>query len=119
LEEGPPPYIEDWLRRYRLRRFGSTALHLCYVAMGALDVVHDHRSTLWDVAGAAPIVLEAGAVLTQADRSPLFPGAAARTPGPPPARRRRGPRWGRPPALRPRSPGPNPPPRWKGGLPPR
>ena len=83
LEEGPPPYIEDWLRRYRLRRFGSTALHLCYVAMGALDVVHDHRSTLWDVAGAAPIVLEAGAVLTQADGSPLFPGAAARTAGEP------------------------------------
>ena len=81
LEEGPPPFVEEWLRRYRLRRFGSTALHLCYVAMGALDVVYDHRSTLWDVAGAAPIVLEAGAVLTQTDGSPLFPVAAARTSG--------------------------------------
>jgi myo-inositol-1(or 4)-monophosphatase len=81
LEAGPPPYLEDWLRRYRLRRFGSTALHLCYVAMGALDLVYDHRSTLWDVAGAAPIVLEAGAVVTQADGSPLFPVAATRAAG--------------------------------------
>jgi myo-inositol-1(or 4)-monophosphatase len=75
VEEGGA--AEEWLRRHRVRRFGSTALHLCYLAMGGLDLVHDHRATLWDVAGAAPIVLEAGAVVSRLDGSPLFPASAA------------------------------------------
>ena len=32
---------------------GSTALHLCYAAAGALAFVHDQQATLWDIAGAA------------------------------------------------------------------
>ena len=83
LDDGPPPYVAAWLRQYRLRRFGSTALQLCYVAMGALDLVHDHRATLWDVAGAAAVVTEAGAILTRADGSPLFPVSAAESAGEP------------------------------------
>jgi len=61
------------MRRYRMRRVGSTALHLCYVALGALAVVHDHGASLWDIAGAAPIVLEAGGRLTTAAGDELFP----------------------------------------------
>ena len=72
---------EEWRRRHRARRFGSTALHLCYLAMGGLDLVHDHEATLWDVGGAAPIVLEAGAVVTRADGSALFPAAASEVAG--------------------------------------
>jgi myo-inositol-1(or 4)-monophosphatase len=68
-----PPAVLGWLRRFRLRRFGSTALQLCYVAMGALAFVHDHRASLWDVAGAAPVLLEAGGLLTAPDGAPLFP----------------------------------------------
>jgi len=68
-----PGYVAHWLRRYRLRRFGSTALQLCYVAAGALAFVHDHRASLWDIAGAAPILVEAGAVITAEDGAPLFP----------------------------------------------
>jgi myo-inositol-1(or 4)-monophosphatase len=83
LEDGVPAFVEEWLRRYRLRRFGSTALHLCYVALGALDLVHDHRASLWDVAGAAPVLLEAGGVLTTADGVPLFPATAAELAGAP------------------------------------
>lgn len=49
-----PSFVDGWLRRYRLRRFGSTALGLCYVAAGALAFVHDQRATLWDIAGAGP-----------------------------------------------------------------
>jgi myo-inositol-1(or 4)-monophosphatase len=72
--EGPlPPYVERWLGRYRLRRFGSTALQLCYVAAGALSFVHDHRASLWDVAAAAVIVAEAGGLMTAPDGAPLFP----------------------------------------------
>ncbi len=70
---GVPPFAEGWLGRYRLRRVGSTALHLCYVATGALAFVHDQRASLWDIAGAAPVVTEAGGVLTAERGSPLFP----------------------------------------------
>jgi myo-inositol-1(or 4)-monophosphatase len=83
LEEGVPPFVDEWLRRYRLRRFGSTALHLCYVALGALDLVHDHRASLWDIAGAAPVLLEAGGALTSLDGTPLFPATAAHLAGAP------------------------------------
>ncbi|HET7341365.1 MAG TPA: inositol monophosphatase family protein [Methylomirabilota bacterium] len=82
-EPGVPPSVEDWLRRYRLRAFGSTALHLCYVAMGALDLVHDHRALLVDIAGAAAVVLEAGGVLTRADGAPVFPATEPQLAGAP------------------------------------
>lgn len=78
---GVPDFIDGWLRRHRLRRFGSTALHLCYVALGGLDFVHDDRASLWDIAGAAPILLEAGGVLTTDDGAPVFPVTAAQARG--------------------------------------
>jgi len=73
FRDGVPPWVEGWMQRYRLRRVGSTALHLCYVALGALAIVHDHAASLWDIAGAAPIVLEAGGRLTTAAGDELFP----------------------------------------------
>jgi len=80
---GVPDYIDGWLRRHRVRRFGSTALHLCYVALGGLDFVHDDRASLWDIAGAAPVLLEAGGVLTTDARAPLFPITADQAAGEP------------------------------------
>ena len=71
--EGVPSFVESWMRRHRLRRLGSTALQLCYVALGALAFVHDHGASLWDVAGAAPVVTEAGGMLTTPAGDPLFP----------------------------------------------
>jgi len=35
--------------------------------------VHDHRASLWDIAGAAIVLLEAGGSITYADGRPLFP----------------------------------------------
>jgi myo-inositol-1(or 4)-monophosphatase len=70
---GVPGYVETWMRRYGVRRFGSTALHLCYVALGGLDFVHDDRASLRDIAGAAPVLLEAGGLLTDETGAPLFP----------------------------------------------
>jgi myo-inositol-1(or 4)-monophosphatase len=78
-----PPFAEGWFRRYRLRRFGSTALHLCYVALGGLAFVYDHRASLWDLAGAVPVLLEAGGVLTRPDGAPVFPIRPARYRGEP------------------------------------
>jgi myo-inositol-1(or 4)-monophosphatase len=80
---GVPEYVETWMRRYGLRRFGSTALHLCYVALGGLDFVHDDRASLSDVAGAAPVLLEAGGVLTDEVGSPVFPLTPAHAAGTP------------------------------------
>jgi myo-inositol-1(or 4)-monophosphatase len=70
---GMPEYVVGWMRRYGARRFGSTALHLCYVALGGLDFVHDDRASLREIAGAAPVLLEAGGLLTTESGAPLFP----------------------------------------------
>lgn len=83
FEAGLPPFSEEWVRRYRLRSFGSTALHLCYAAMGALDLVYDHRAALVDIAGAAAVVLESGGVLTGVDGSPVFPAGREHLAGTP------------------------------------
>jgi myo-inositol-1(or 4)-monophosphatase len=78
-----PDFIDGWLRRHRLRRFGSTALHLCYVALGGIDFVHDDRASLWDIAAAAPVLLEAGGVLTTHEGAPIFPISGAQASGEP------------------------------------
>jgi myo-inositol-1(or 4)-monophosphatase len=83
FEDGIPAPVARWLERYRLRRFGSTALHLCYAALGALAFVHDHDAAIWDIAGAAAVLLEAGGVITAPDGRPLFPLAAAQGSGTP------------------------------------
>ena len=75
--DGVPPAVTEWLGRYRLRRSGSTALQLCYVALGALAFMYDHKTSLWDIAGAAAVLLEAGGQLTAADGAPVFPIDAA------------------------------------------
>jgi myo-inositol-1(or 4)-monophosphatase len=80
---GLPDFVDGWMRRHRVRRFGSTALHLCYVALGGLDFVHDDRASLWDIAGAAPVLLEAGGVLTTDDGAPVFPVSDAQAAGGP------------------------------------
>jgi fructose-1,6-bisphosphatase/inositol monophosphatase family enzyme len=43
------------------------------VALGGLAFVHDHGALLWDIAGAAPVVLEAGGVMAAPDGGPIFP----------------------------------------------
>ena len=67
--------LSPWrgIRLDRGRRHGSIALRLCYVAQGGVDAVHDPGVSLIDIAAAAPIVMEAGGVLTSADGTPLFP----------------------------------------------
>jgi myo-inositol-1(or 4)-monophosphatase len=72
-EDGIPAAVVGWLERYRLRRFGSTALHLCYVALGAIAFVHDDDAAIWDIAGAAAVLLEAGGAITDPQGRALFP----------------------------------------------
>lgn len=71
------PVVVSWLQRFKFRGFGSVALHLAYAALGALDLVFDHKATLWDIAGGAAVVLEAGGCVTDPGGRPLFPAGAA------------------------------------------
>ena len=47
-----------------LRRFGSAALDLAYVACGRFDVFFEYSLSPWDVAGGAVLVREAGGQVT-------------------------------------------------------
>jgi myo-inositol-1(or 4)-monophosphatase len=77
--------ILDWwryfsLRTRSLRRTGSTALNLAYVAAGRFDGYWAFDNHVWDVAGAMVLVREAGGVITNVDGSdydPYTPDALA------------------------------------------
>ncbi len=73
LEPDLEPLVSQWLREYKLRSFGSVALHLAFAALGAIDLILDHKATLWDLAAGATILLEAGGRITSPAGDPLFP----------------------------------------------
>src|SRR5207244_10209739 len=52
------------IRARGLRRFGSAALDLCYVACGRMDGFWDKNLKAWDIAAGALIVQEAGGSVT-------------------------------------------------------
>ncbi len=53
-----------------VRRLGSAALDLCYVAAGRFDGFWEQKLHPWDVAGGALIVQEAGGRVTAIDGAP-------------------------------------------------
>ncbi len=56
--------INYWLLNSRgIRRFGSAALDLCYVAAGRFQVYYESMLNPWDLAAGALIVEEAGGVI--------------------------------------------------------
>jgi myo-inositol-1(or 4)-monophosphatase len=55
-----------------IRRFGSAALDLCYVAAGRSDGYWQIESHAWDMAAGTLIIQEAGGVVTDLDGSPDF-----------------------------------------------
>ena len=59
-----------------VRRLGSAALDLCYVAAGRFDGFWEHTLKPWDVAAGALIVEEAGGRITGMDGSQFDPVAA-------------------------------------------
>ena len=71
----------DWWRYFSfrtqsLRRTGSTAINMAWLAAGRFDAFYAFDNHVWDVAGAAVIVREAGGVLTNVDGSPYDPYTA-------------------------------------------
>ena len=94
LATGFPPDLRgqertlEWWRRLSLqsrslRRTGSTALNLAYVAAGRFDGYWAFDNHAWDVAGGMVLVREAGGVITNVDGStydPYTPDALAGNP---------------------------------------
>jgi myo-inositol-1(or 4)-monophosphatase len=67
----------SFLSRARaVRRLGSAALDLCYVAAGRFDGFWEQRLKPWDVAAGALIVTEAGGRVTGMDGARFDPAAA-------------------------------------------
>jgi len=84
LATGFPPDLRgqertlEWFRYFSLRarslrRTGSTALNLAYVAAGRFDRYWAFDNHPWDVAGGAVLVREAGGAFTNVDGSPFDP----------------------------------------------
>ena len=63
-------------RARAVRRLGSAALDLCYVAAGRFEGFWEQHLRPWDVAAGALIVAEAGGRVTGMDGSPFDPSAA-------------------------------------------
>lgn len=60
------------MRTQGVRRLGSAALDLCYVAAGRLDGFWEIRLNAWDVAAGGLIVQEAGGLVTDIHGGPDF-----------------------------------------------
>ena len=82
LATGFPPDLRgqeralDWWRYFSLhaqslRRTGSTALNLCWLAAGRFDGYWGFDNHVWDVAAGVVLVQEAGGKVTRADGSNL------------------------------------------------
>lgn len=57
--------IKHWLMNGRgMRRFGSAALDLCYVAAGRTQAYYESSLNIWDIAAGVLIVQEAGGIVT-------------------------------------------------------
>ncbi|MEJ2266168.1 MAG: inositol monophosphatase family protein [Anaerolineales bacterium] len=65
-------FVRFSLRVQGVRRLGSAALDLCYVAAGRLDGFWEIRLNAWDVAAGGLIAQEAGARLTDIHGGPDF-----------------------------------------------
>lgn len=68
--------LEDYIEVLRqlmrttrgLRRMGSAAVDLCYVAAGRFDGFFEHALHAWDVAAGALVVRQAGGIVTDFNR---------------------------------------------------
>jgi len=65
--------VKYWLRNTRgIRRLGSAALDLVYVAAGRLDAYYEATLNQWDLAAGALIVKEANGIVTDLDGKDAF-----------------------------------------------
>ena len=79
VREKPGHLIEAFgafmARSRAVRRLGSAALDLCYVAAGRFDAFYEEALQCWDMAAGALIVAEAGGQVTGTSGEPFTPYA--------------------------------------------
>ncbi len=68
-----PAWVTDIIARSRFRNFGTTALHLAYVAKGGLVAAIMCTPKLWDIAAGVIIAQAAGAVVSAWNGEKIFP----------------------------------------------
>lgn len=66
-------FLNTLLRCQAIRRTGSAALNLCYVACGRFDTAWSYGTKIWDHAAGGLIVREAGGMVTMPDGTELIP----------------------------------------------
>jgi myo-inositol-1(or 4)-monophosphatase len=66
-----PEFTTFMARSQGVRRIGSAALDLCFVACGWLDGFWERHIQPWDLVGGAAIVLEAGGEISDPDAGPF------------------------------------------------
>jgi myo-inositol-1(or 4)-monophosphatase len=70
-ENGPLQVFEKLIRKgIPVRRLGSAAIDLCWVAAGRFDGFYEHKLQAWDSAAGFLIVKEAGGQVTDFDGNP-------------------------------------------------
>jgi myo-inositol-1(or 4)-monophosphatase len=68
-----PQYAKEIILTTRSRSFGSSALHLAYLAHGGLIAAVMPKTKLWDIAAGILIAAEAGATITDFNGNPILP----------------------------------------------
>lgn len=74
MPNGPLQVFERFIRRgIPVRRLGSAAIDLCWVACGRFDAFYEHKLAAWDSAAGFLIVEEAGGKVTDLTGNPYSP----------------------------------------------
>ena len=79
IRQDPNPIVEDFKKMVMMaqgvRRPGSAAIDLCYLAAGMVDGFWEKGLKPWDTAAGAVIVREAGGIVTDYEGKPYSPYA--------------------------------------------
>ena len=67
-------FLEMLPRCQAIRRTGSSALNLCYLAAGRFDLYWSYSTHIWDVAAGVLILREAGGCVTSPTGGAVLPG---------------------------------------------
>lgn len=73
FDDALPAWAGELIRCSRFRNFGTTALHLAYIARGGLVAAAMSTPKLWDIAAGVVIAEAAGAIVTDWTGGRIFP----------------------------------------------
>lgn len=70
---GIPDNVKTLMEKVKFRNFGTTALHLAYLAKGSLIGCLTNTTKLWDIAAGILLIENAGGKVTDWNGNPIFP----------------------------------------------